>query len=228
VDPTAAATTPGLTLSLWEMFQQGWISTYPLVIMSILNVTIIGERLWAMRGLVGKTASLTRAVYTDLTNGDRAAALQHVEKEKQSAPGRVLGEVVRQSEVLTLDEVEEVAAERRFEEVEQLKRPLWILGTVASSAPFIGLFGTVVGIIKAFHSMSVMGSGGFAVVAGGISEALVATALGLGVAIIALIFYNYFQVRLDRIESALVVASSRLVGAMRLQRATAGAYDGVR
>jgi biopolymer transport protein ExbB/TolQ len=99
--------------------------------------------------------------------------------------------------------------------MEQLKRPLWILGTVASSAPFIGLFGTVVGIIKAFHSMAVMGSGGFAVVAGGISEALVATALGLGVAIIALIFYNYFQVRLDRIESALTIGTARLVEGLR-------------
>jgi len=231
VDPTAAATaaTAAATtdLSLWEMFQQGWIATYPLVIMSILNVTIIAERLWAMGGVVGKTANLTRAVYADLTSGDRASALAHVEKEKQSPPGRVLGEVVRQSEVLSLDEVEDVAAERRFEEVEQLKRPLWILGTVASSAPFIGLFGTVVGIIKAFHSMAIMGSGGFAVVAGGISEALVATALGLGVAIIALIFYNYFQVRLDRIESSLVVATSRVVGAMRIQRASAGGVHGI-
>jgi len=95
-----------------------------------------------------------------------------------------------------------------------MKRPLWLLGTVASSAPFIGLFGTVIGIIKAFHSMAIMGSGGFAVVAGGISEALVATALGLGVAIIALIFYNYFQVRLDRIESALTIGTARLIEAL--------------
>jgi biopolymer transport protein ExbB/TolQ len=70
------------------------------------------------------------------------------------------------------------------------------LGTVASSAPFIGLLGTVIGIIKSFESMAIVGTGGFAVVAAGISEALVATALGLGIAIIALIFYNYFQVRI--------------------------------
>ena len=63
--------------------------------------------------------------------------------------------------------------------------------------------------------MAALGSGGFAVVAGGISEALVATALGLGVAIIALIFYNYFQVRLDRIESALTIGTARLIEALR-------------
>jgi biopolymer transport protein ExbB/TolQ len=83
-----------------------------------------------------------------------------------------------------------------FEETQKLRKHLWILGTVASSAPFIGLLGTVVGIIKSFESMAVAGTGGFAVVAAGISEALVATALGLGVAIIALIFYNYFQTRI--------------------------------
>ena len=80
---------------------------------------------------------------------------------------------------------------------QKLKKHLWILGTVASSAPFIGLLGTVVGIIKAFESMAVAGTGGFAVVAAGISEALVATALGLAVAIIAVMFYNYFQTRID-------------------------------
>jgi biopolymer transport protein ExbB/TolQ len=138
---------------------------------------------------------------------------------------------VRNGGSLGSEEIADLGAERRFEEMEQLKRPLWILGTVASSAPFIGLFGTVIGIIKAFHSMAVMGSGGFAVVAGGISEALVATALGLGVAIIALIFYNYFQVRLDRIESALTIGTARVIEAMRSAGGVAPrkrAADGVR
>jgi biopolymer transport protein ExbB/TolQ len=87
-----------------------------------------------------------------------------------------------------------------FEEGQRLRKNLWILGTVASSAPFIGLLGTVVGIIKSFESMAIEGTGGFSVVAAGISEALVATALGLGVAIIALIFYNYFQTRVSNLN----------------------------
>jgi biopolymer transport protein ExbB len=159
---------------------------------------------------------LTRGVHGDLTKGDQGAALERAEAARGVAAGRVFAEVVRHGGgAMTADELADIGAERRFEEMEQLKRPLWILGTVASSAPFIGLFGTVVGIIKAFHSMANLGSGGFAVVAGGISEALVATALGLGVAIIALIFYNYFQVRLDRIESALTIGTARLVEALR-------------
>ena len=80
-----------------------------------------------------------------------------------------------------------------------LKRYLWALGTVGSSAPFVGLFGTVVGILKAFQSMSVAGTGGFKVVSQGIAAALVATAAGLLVAIYAVIAYNYFVARVNGI-----------------------------
>jgi biopolymer transport protein ExbB len=207
---------PTPSLNMLQMIQQGWLATYPLILMSIVSLTVIAERMWSFRNMVGQTASLTRSVHGDLSKGDLGAALARTEAARAVPAGRVFSEVVRQAGAMTPDELGEVGAERRFEEMEQLKRPLWILGTVASSAPFIGLFGTVVGIIKAFHSMAVMGSGGFAVVAGGISEALVATALGLGVAIIALIFYNYFQVRLDRIESALTIGTARLVEALRI------------
>lgn len=83
----------------------------------------------------------------------------------------------------------------------KLKSSLWILGTIGSSAPFIGLFGTVVGIIKSFNSIAVSGKSGFSVVAAGLSEALIATAAGIVVAVMAIIFYNYFQVRLKNITT---------------------------
>jgi biopolymer transport protein ExbB len=206
---------PTTNLSMIAMIQQGWLATYPLILMSIISLTVIAERIWSFLGVVGATAELTRGIHGDLARGDLAAALEHAEAARGTPSGRIFSEVVRQGGALDAEELADLGAERRFEEMEQLKRPLWILGTVASSAPFIGLFGTVVGIIKAFHSMASLGSGGFAVVAGGISEALVATALGLGVAIIALVFYNYFQVRLDRIESALTIGTARLVEALR-------------
>ncbi len=91
--------------------------------------------------------------------------------------------------------------ERRFTETRQgLKRFLWILGTIASSAPFIGLYGTVVGIIKSFEEISRTGQSGFAVVAGGLSEALIATAAGILVAVMAVIFYNFFQTKISVIS----------------------------
>src|SRR5215470_7236595 len=76
-----------------------------------------------------------------------------------------------------------------------LERNLAILGTLGNNAPFIGLFGTVLGIIKAFHDLSQNQGGGAAVVMAGISEALVATAVGLIVAIPAVMAFNYFQRR---------------------------------
>jgi biopolymer transport protein ExbB len=106
------------------------------------------------------------------------------------------------------------AVEAMFEETQKLRKHLWILGTVASSAPFIGLLGTVIGIIKSFESMAVSGTGGFAVVAAGISEALVATALGLGVAIIAVIFYNYFQTRIATLNGLFRIQVAKILQIM--------------
>jgi len=208
-------------LSLMRMIQQGWMATYPLILFSIVSLTVIAERLWAFRNVVGETAELTRALHEDVTSGNIAAAADRADTEREKPAGRIFGAVLRQGSDTPAEVLDQVSVERRFEEIEGLKRPLWILGTVASSAPFIGLFGTVVGIIRAFHSMAVMGSGGFAVVSGGISEALVATALGLGVAIIALVFYNYFQVRLDRCEAAFAIGAARLMEAVRESRVSA-------
>ncbi len=206
------------SLNMLQMIQQGWMATYPLILMSIVSLTVIGERLWAYRGMIGQTARLTRAVYGDVVRADVGAALERAEAERATPAGRTFGDLLRQRAAVSAEQLDQMSTERRFEEVERLKGSLWILGTVAASAPFIGLFGTVIGIVRAFHSMSVMGSGGFAVVAGGISEALIATALGLIVAIVALIFYNYFQTRLDRIEAALTIGTARVLEALRLER----------
>jgi biopolymer transport protein ExbB len=78
------------------------------------------------------------------------------------------------------------------------RQGLGVLATVGSTAPFVGLFGTVVGIVNAFHQMGLTGQGGLAVVSAGIAEALVATALGIGVAIPALWLYNYLTQRIQR------------------------------
>lgn len=80
----------------------------------------------------------------------------------------------------------------------QLERRLNFLGTLGNNAPFIGLFGTVLGIIRAFHDLSLSGKPNTSVVMAGISEALVATAIGLFVALPAVLFYNYFQRTVDQ------------------------------
>jgi len=78
-----------------------------------------------------------------------------------------------------------------------LEKYTTIVGTIGSVSVYIGLFGTVIGIIRAFHDISLAGSGGISVVIAGVSEALVATAAGLSVAIPAIVAYNFFMKRID-------------------------------
>ena len=210
-------------LSVLEMIQKGWLATYPLIIFSVVTVSIVFERMWALRNVVTETLQLSGGLTPSLEKGQVSEALQTARGKVTTPAGRIFTDVLARHASDTLEYLADLTEEKRFEEVEALKGPLWVLGTVGASAPFIGLFGTVVGIIKAFHNMAVMGSGGFSVVAAGISEALVATGLGLAVAIIAVIFYNYFQTRIDRIEAALIIASNRVLDAIHLGRQAHGA-----
>jgi len=209
-------------LSVLDMIRQGALVTYPLIAMSIIVLTIIGERLWALRGLVSSPLRVAGSVVGPLQKGDFRAALAAARQNEKVPSGRIFRDVISQQEGESLDYLAEIVEDRRFEEIEALKGGIWILGTVGVSAPFIGLLGTVIGIIKSFHNMSVQGSGGFAVVAGGISEALIATALGLAVAIVAVIFYNYFHTKLERIEAVMTIGSDRVLEALRLGRKAHG------
>jgi biopolymer transport protein ExbB/TolQ len=208
-------------LSVLDMIQQGWLATYPLILMSVAIISIICERLWSLRSLIPRTVRLATSMCPLLQRGDFPAALSTAQGQRSPA-GRIFRDVITQQEGESLEYLATFAEDRRYEEVEALKGSIWVLGTVAVSAPFIGLFGTVIGIIKAFHSMAIQGSGGFAVVASGISEALVATALGLGVAIVAVIFYNYFHTKLERIEATLTIGSDRVLEAIRMGRKANG------
>ncbi|HJY51793.1 MAG TPA: MotA/TolQ/ExbB proton channel family protein [Stellaceae bacterium] len=93
----------------------------------------------------------------------------------------------------------------------QLRQGLGFLATIGSTAPFIGLFGTVVGIINAFRSIAATGSGGMSVVSGGIAEALVSTALGIFVAIPAVVAFNHFTGKIETFHVQMNRASSQLV-----------------
>lgn len=205
-------------LSVLDMIHEGWIATYPLILFSIATVSIIFERLWSLRSLVADTLALSGALCPSLERGDFSGALATAQAKTEGPAGRIFADVLERHSADSLEYLADLTEDKRFEELEALKGPLWVLATVGASAPFIGLFGTVIGIIKAFHSMAVMGSGGFAVVSRGISEALIATALGLGVAIVAVVFYNYFQTRIERIEAAMTIASNRVLDAIHLGR----------
>jgi biopolymer transport protein TolQ len=130
-------------------------------------------------------ATVFRAGYTEL------ARLEKI----QGVSGRV-----------TRDQVEGVISRLgwiRGEEVHRLERGLSFLATIASSGPFVGLFGTVIGIMNSFQQIGAAGSASLAVVAPGIAEALVATAFGLAAAIPAAVGYNYTSARLNRLAARL-------------------------
>ena len=98
-----------------------------------------------------------------------------------------------------------------------LKRGLATIATVGSTAPFVGLFGTVIGIVNAFHEIGTSGRGGIATVSTGIAEALVTTAFGLAVGILAVMVYNYFQARLAKSAMELKLMAEEFVELLREQ-----------
>jgi len=198
-------------LDFIEIVQRGALTTYPLIILSIVSVAVILERLWTLRNAGAATRTLANSILDSVKQGRKDLAMALCRQNNQSAASRVFLAILALSGGESLEKAAAFMNEAMFEETQKMKKNLWILGTVASSAPFIGLLGTVIGIIKSFENMAVVGTGGFTVVAAGISEALVATALGLGIAIIALIFYNYFQVRIGNISGLVRIQAMKLL-----------------
>lgn len=122
------------------------------------------------------------------------------------------GEPVRSSQ---LDAVTSRLSWVETEQAHRLERGLSFLATTGSSAPFIGLFGTVVGIMNAFREIGATGSASFAVVAPGIAEALLATAIGLAAAIPAVIAYNYMSARVGRMVERLAAFRGEYAESLR-------------
>ena len=197
---------------LIAMIQQGYYATYPLIAISIICITVILERLWALAGLRRRINRTALALVAPLREGNFEEALRRLATRRSPAE-RLYHAVVEAARTDSREALSRVDEEQRFEELLGLRRYVWVLATSGASAPFIGLFGTVVGILSAFQSMAIMGTGGFSVVAAGISEALISTALGLAVAIIAVIFYNYFSVRIENLNALMHVGANRLISA---------------
>jgi len=116
--------------------------------------------------------------------------------------------------VASLELVTSALRDSMSETLIDLKRGLGFLATIGSCAPFIGLFGTVVGIINAFRNIAATGSGGMSVVSGGIAEALVSTALGIFVAIPAVVAFNSFTGKIETFHVQMNRASTQIVNCL--------------
>jgi biopolymer transport protein ExbB len=185
----------------WEtirnLVRDEWLILSLLLAWSLAGLAVICERVVALWNIIPKSEEFKDRVIDAIARGDlgKAAALS----EMSQVPLADVFERGLRVYQKTPHKTTEAVNSQRGATVLTLKRYLWALGTVGSSAPFVGLFGTVVGILKAFQSMSVAGTGGFKVVSQGIAAALVATAAGLMVAIYAVIAYNYFVARINGI-----------------------------
>lgn len=187
-----ATGSPAIVSALLRMTSLGslWV-LYLLIALSILSVSVIVERAWFFARQRTDLVKLTAALQERLVAKDWDAAADLC-RSGSSFEAKV-AMVAIESRSLNTEAAEKsvegyIAAHKRY-----LDRGLTFLGTLGNNAPFIGLFGTVLGIIEAFHQLAANPAGGAAVVMSAISEALVATAVGLAVAIPAVIAFNTFQ-----------------------------------
>jgi biopolymer transport protein ExbB/TolQ len=197
---------------LIDLIIMGWLSNVPLAIGSIWTLSIFGDRWWKLRGLEASSRSLASDVIDSVVEQDAEGAKRKCEASDLPIASMLL-EGLRWQNV-AIEDLDRVFATIRAELAQGLKRGVWIIGTVGSLAPFVGLFGTVVGIIRAFATMSSSGESGFDVVSASLSEALIATAAGLGVAIIALLIFNYLNTQISHVSGTYARASERLVQAL--------------
>jgi len=192
-----------------------------LLLLSVYSLTVAVER-WLLYSKAKKQSlSFAKLVTGYLKQNKPADAVAAARKFKQSHLARVVAagllEFENESATSNLTGEDVIEAARRAIERESLittadfKRGTASLATIGATAPFIGLFGTVVGIINAFKGMAVTGSGGLGAVSAGIAEALVTTALGLFVAIPAVWLYNYFAGKIERFQVEMTNSGSELL-----------------
>jgi len=203
--------------TLWEVIKTGGPVMYFLILCSVGSVAAIIDRAmhYHRRSRVSRQAFM-KSVMPCLEKGDIKNAMT-VAKNTSTPFADV---VVAGLNAASLDEKEIVAALDRqiIIETRDLEKYTAILGTVGSTAVYIGLLGTVGGIIKTFQDISRVGSGGINVVIGGISEALVCTAAGLLVAIPAVIAYNYFVKKMNEFVSDMELCASEIMGPLNVRK----------
>src|SRR5437868_10778192 len=194
-----------------------------LALMSIWSLTIAIERLWRFQKAKRESLQVALGVTPLLKQHklDEAIRMASDKRFRHSHLARVLRagltEFQYESSQSLPDDFDLVESGKRAIEREtlmttaEMKKGLGNLATISTTAPFIGLFGTVAGIIHAFQGMALTGSGGLGAVSAGIAEALVTTAFGLCVAIPAVWLYNYFLNKVDRFQVEMSNSSSQLI-----------------
>lgn len=196
-----------MEISFWET-----VRTSPTFIIlfgcSLVTITFILERWMYFRRTRINADIFIHTLNKTIRDGGAKAGIEYC--QRSPAPLAVVVRLGLQNFSLGAKSVTELMEAAALEEKMKLERYLSILGTLGNIAPFIGLFGTVIGIIRAFRDLAVSGSGGPSVVSAGIAEALITTAAGLVVAIPAVVAYNYFLRRVGTVMSEIEAASKKV------------------
>jgi biopolymer transport protein ExbB/biopolymer transport protein TolQ len=219
----------GIGWDPWHIWlQMGWMAravVFVLFIMSGWSIGIMIDRAMAFHAARKQSRMFAPAVAGALREGKIDEAIKVAERNKKSHLAKVVTAGLQEFRIHgTSSDDEQIDASRRaLERAEaivhaELKRGLGGLATIGSTAPFVGLFGTVVGIINAFNSIQESKATGLSAVAGGISEALATTAVGLFVAIPAVWMFNYFTNRVEAFDVEMDNSSSELVDYFLKQR----------
>jgi len=211
-------------MSLTELLRHvgifGGAVIFCLALLSVFSVGMIIEKQRRFSSASGQSEKFKPEFKKFLHGGDVQNLIEAAGQHQNSHVAQVVSAGIAEYEAVnqnggdptaSLDLVTSALRDSISETLIQLKRGLGFLATIGSTAPFVGLFGTVVGIINAFRSIAATGSGGMSVVSGGIAEALVSTALGIFVAIPAVVAFNHFTGRMEAFHVEMNRASSQLV-----------------
>ena len=190
-----------------------WV-LYILIGLSVWGLAVIVDRFLQFHRRSKDAQRLGEKVPALLAKGDFGQVLKLV--ANASSPEGVILKAGLENLSMDREALEQILESRRIQEKLSLEKNLLVLGTLGNNAPFIGLFGTVLGIIKAFNDLAIAGTSGPTIVMRGVSEALVATAMGLLIAIPAVASYNYFQGQIkislanaDRLSRLLLAYASK-------------------
>lgn len=192
----------------FDTIVKGGPAMWMLLLLSIVAVAIVIERLLFFASQHSDSKGLLKQIGQRIAADDYAGAIKICRQNKGMLP-KILEFGLARGEKNRAD-ITDALSIALMENLNSLERNLGVIGTIAVIAPFVGLFGTVLGIIRAFQDIALKGNSTPAVVAAGVSEALITTAAGLFVAVIAVIFFNYFKTRIKAYNQEMIVAANQL------------------
>jgi biopolymer transport protein ExbB len=194
--------------AFFQTIASGGPAMWALLLLSIIAIAIVIERLMFFASQHSDSKGLLRSLGQKIAADDLNGAIKVCQSNKGMLP-KILEFGLKRGEKNRAD-ITDALSIALMEHLNALERNLGIIGTIAVIAPFVGLFGTVLGIIRAFQDIALKGNSTPAVVAAGVSEALITTAAGLFVAVVSVIFFNYFKARIKTYNQEMIVAANQL------------------